>query len=200
MSPASAGTRVAPARYPTGRPRWYATGPAPGRTEILPRVIGPAATVMVWFLVLVLIVAGAWFLTHTNRASATDLARQRLREAAGTEAVDLCALDYTSFDQDFHRMLDGSTGALRSALVSQRDYYADLVSGYRLRARGVLVESGVLTMTETSATVLVAVDQEIGTGSGDDPPMGRRHHRLEIDMSRVDGQWLAAAVRIRDDP
>ena len=61
-----------------------------------------------------------------------------------------------------------------------------LIRETELRSEGELLASGVASVDQDDATVLVAVDADADSIAG---PI-QRHFRWEIDLARVDGDWL----------
>jgi Mce-associated membrane protein len=159
---------------------------------------GPAGAVAAGLgvLVVAMLAVTAYLTVRTSRADAAEELRQEVLAAARQEAVNLTSQDHTSIDRDLDRMVRGTTGDLRADLDRQRARYRDTFVKNALRAEGSATEAGVVTMRDHSATVLVVIDQVVRSDAkgGAGTPQ-TRHYRLELDMSRVDGRWLASGLR-----
>ena len=168
---------------PIPRPRRWHRGPAPATTA------GMLAVVAV-----MLVAASTYFLLATRQDAVAETQRQDVMTAARQEAVNLTSQDYATIDRDLKRMINGTTGDLRDDLGRQRGAYRDTFVKNKLRARGNATEAGLVTMRDRAATVLVVIDQVVRSDSKD-KQVQPRHYRLELDMSRIDGRWLASGLR-----
>lgn len=159
---------------------------------------GPAhaAAAVLTVFVAAMSAAAAYFSVRTGQAHAAEAQRQEVLTAAKQEAVNLTSQNHTTIDRDLDHMIEGTTGDLRSDLDKQRARYRDTFVKNKLRAEGSAVDAGLVTMRDHSATVLVVIDQMVRSDAkGNDELAQPRHYRLELDMSRVDGRWLASGLR-----
>jgi len=168
---------------PIPRPRRWHRGPAPATTA------GMLAVVAV-----MLVAASTYFLLATRQDAVAETQRQDVMTAARQEAVNLTSQDYATIDRDLARMIGGTTGDLREDLRKQRTTYRDTFVRNKLRAQGNATEAGLVTMRDRAATVLVVIDQVVRT-DGKDKQLQSRRYRLELDMTHIEGQWLASGLR-----
>ncbi|HEX5496830.1 MAG TPA: hypothetical protein VFX70_19885 [Mycobacteriales bacterium] len=167
--------------------------PPPGREErrsSLPTVLAGVLAV----LAVALVAFSGYLVLATRQEAATQARRQDVLSAARTEAVNLTSQDYSTIDRDLNRMIGGTTGDLKKDLGKQRGQYRDTFVKGRLRARGSATEAALVTMRDRVATVLVVVDQVVRSDAKNSQ-VEPRHYRLELDMSHVDGRWLASGLR-----
>lgn len=166
-------------------------GRLPGpRRFASPRVLAAALGV----LAVALASCSVYFAVATHRDATAQAGRQDVLDAARAEAVNLTSQDYSTIDRDLDRMIGGTTGDLRTDLGKQRDRYRTTFVQNKLRAQGSATEAGLVTMRDRAATVLVVIDQVVRTGTKN-AQVQPRHYRLELDMSHVNGKWLASGLR-----
>lgn len=143
---------------------------------------------------LVLVGITAWLVIQVRAADADDVRQQDVLAAAKQQAVNITSQNYKTIDKDMDRMIDGATGDLKSDLDGQQDRNRATFTTNKLIAKSTASAAGLVTIHERSATVLVVIDQMVTSdakNSGAQP----RHYRLELDMSLVDGRWLASDLR-----
>jgi Mce-associated membrane protein len=56
-----------------------------------------------------------------------------------------------------------------------------------------VLEAGVVSMDEDSATVVVVADSQVTNKSTDEPQP--RHYRLQLDLVLEDGRWLTSDLQ-----
>ena len=168
------------------------------QTARSPRVRRPPAPVtvagMLAVVAVMLVAASTYFLLATRQDAVAETQRQDVMTAARQEAVNLTSQDYATIDRDLARMIGGTTGDLREDLRKQRTTYRDTFVRNKLRAQGNATEAGLVTMRDRAATVLVVIDQVVRT-DGKDKQLQSRRYRLELDMTHIEGQWLASGLR-----
>lgn len=162
----------------------------PWRQFATPRVLAGALAA----LAVAMVAASAYFLLATRREATVQARRQDVMTAARAEAVNLTSQNYSTIDRDLDRMIGGTTGDLKADLAKQRNRYRDTFVKNKLRAQGNATEAGLVTMRDRAATVLVVIDQVVRSDTKN-AQVQPRHYRLELDMSHVDGKWLASGLR-----
>lgn len=163
-----------------------------GRRRWRPTPVPVAVALAV--LAVALVAASTYFVIATRRTGADEDRRQDVLAAARQQAVNLTSQDYTSIDADLDRMVHGTTGALADDLGKQRSRYRDTFTKNKLKAQGSATDAALVTIRDRVATALVAVDQVVRSDVKDKQPQ-TRHYRLELDMTQVDGRWLASGLR-----
>jgi Mce-associated membrane protein len=102
------------------------------------------------------------FAANVNTYSSSDIAgyTQRVRPLLSDE-----------FERSFSRAIQGIVAQMRTA---------------KIQSRGEVLVTGVSTLDQDSATVLVVCDADVNTAVGS----RARHFRWEVDLIRRDGRWL----------
>jgi Mce-associated membrane protein len=152
----------------------------PGRK--LPRVA-------LGLLVIGLAVVCAVLWTGGRSARAAASSHADVLAAARQEAVNLTSQDYHTVDADLSRMADGATGQLRMDLDQRVGQAKQVVVANKAVARGVAVEAGLVALNGDQATVLVAVDSTVSSGS---TATANRRYRFQLDLTRVGDRWLVS--------
>ncbi|MEV0354285.1 hypothetical protein AB0H88_51815 [Nonomuraea sp. NPDC050680] len=157
----------------------------------------PRVLTGVLVLLVVLLGAAVVFLRGQDlaeQARADD--RRAALEAAGTHAINLISLDYKTVDADMGRILATSTG------VAQEEYKANAAKlksttvENKVVQDGVLRATGLVSMTELTARVLVVADVEI-RWEGSKTPKQERFYRWSMDVTKANGVWLVSrAVQV----
>ena len=126
-------------------------------------------------------------------AQAREQAREDVVAAAEEEVLGLITISARTTDEDLEALIAGATASFREDLRAQADRLRQEVVDNEVEATGEVVSAGIASLDEERATVLVAA---LGTvdnrnASGPEP----RSYRLEVQLDRVDGDWLVSALR-----
>ncbi len=156
------------------------------------RLRNALATVMA-----LLVVAGLVAAVLVGRSVLAARQRVALGEdavAAATQlGVNFTTLDYRSFDRDAGRVLAGSTGAFKAEFSAQSSQLKTLVTSNKAVSKGKVLRAGLVSYDADSARVLLVVDADVTNSSAATPVA--RHYRMQVDLNRSGGQWLAAQLQ-----
>lgn len=158
---------------PSGGPRWL------------------AATLAV--LVLALLVTGGVLLPGWLDARAEDERRRAVLRAATAEVVAFTTLDYRDLEPSIERVLEGATGEFEQQFESSRAQLEQLSRDNESVSEGRVLEAGVVSMDEDSATVIVVADSQVTNKSTEQPQP--RHYRLQLDLVLEGDRWLTSDLQ-----
>lgn len=158
---------------PSGGPRWLAAALA--------------------VLVLALLVTGGVLLPGWLDARAEDERRRAVLRAATAEVVAFTTLDYRDLEPSIERVLDGATGEFEEQFESSRAQLEQLSRDNESVSEGRVLEAGVVSMDEDSATVVVVADSQVTNKSTDEPQP--RHYRLQLDLVLEGDRWLTSDLQ-----
>jgi len=151
-----------------------------------------------WRDVLVAVVAVALLGVVGERGLAWQDQRQRLEAekaaaaAASAEVEGLIDLSSASLDEDVEQLLEGATSDFRSELETQAESLSQAVTKNEVTAAGDVVSTGVVTLEDDRATVIVAAAGTVrNKQSADAEP---RNYRLRVDLRYDDGRWLVSGL------
>ncbi len=122
-----------------------------------------------------------------QRARAQD--RADALGAARQVAVNFSTLDYRTFDRDIARVTAEATGSFRSDFAAQAAQIKKVVVANRSVSTGAVDEAALVTSSGSKARVLLALDANV-TNTGTTAPAAR-HYRVQLDLAKVHGHWLA---------
>lgn len=144
-----------------------------------------------------LVVAGLFAAVLVGRSVLASRQRVALGDdavAAATQlAVNFTTLDYRSFDRDARRVLDGSTGTFKAEFSAQSSQLKQLVTANKAVSKGKVLRAGLVAYDTDSARVLLVVDADVTNSSATTPVA--RHYRMQVDLNRSGGQWLAGQLQ-----
>jgi Mce-associated membrane protein len=210
-------TTPGPAGTPAGRPAGTPAGKAAGSTRAVaadapatstktPEGAGTASAAAGptpkkprragapwWLFALVCLLALAAAITAgvlLSRPSDADL-RASAVEAGSRYTQLLVSYDASTLDDDVRRMKGVSTQEFAAEYDSTIAEVRDRIQTDRTVSVGTVRAVGVEELGEDSATVLVAVDQEI-TAEGEQPRT--EASRVRMELVRQDGRWRVQAV------
>lgn len=144
-------------------------------------------------LVLALLVTGAVLLPRWQDARAEDDRRRDVLRAAAAEVVAFTTLDYRDIEPSVDRVLEGATGDFEEQFEASRSQLEQLSRDNESVSEGRVLEAGVVSMDEDSATVVVVADSQVTNKSTDEPQP--RHYRLQLDLVLEDGRWLTSDLQ-----
>lgn len=144
-------------------------------------------------LVLALLVTGAVLLPRWQDARAEDDRRRDVLRAAAAEVVAFTTLDYRDIEPSVDRVLEGATGDFEKQFEASRSQLEQLSRDNESVSEGRVLEAGVVSMDEDSATVVVVADSQVTNKSTDEPQP--RHYRLQLDLVLEDGRWLTSDLQ-----
>lgn len=163
-------------------------------SDVTPRA---GRAVLVWALLGVLLVAAlgaavdrglAW-----REAEGREQARADVVKAAENEVVGLITISARTTDEDLKELIEGATATFRDDLRDQADRLRQQVVENEVEATGEVVSTGVVSLADESATVIVAARGTVDNRSARQPEP--RSYRLEVELQEVEGSWLVSALR-----
>lgn len=132
---------------------------------------------------------GARQLSHHDDMSSL---RQQALAAGRQIAVDFSAYDYRHLEQDFNRVLNESTGGFRSDFQRQSATVQDIIIRVKAVSTAEVASAGVVAVSSTAATVLVAVNRTVKNTSA---PNGQSDSfGLQLALQHEHGRWLVSRV------
>lgn len=128
-----------------------------------------------------------------RNAELREQTRVDVVEAAETEVLGLITISARTSDEDLEELIAGATASFQDDLRTQADRLRAEVVKNEVEATGEVVSSGVVSLDEQSASVIVAARGTVDNRSSASPEP--RSYRLEVDLEQVDGEWLVSALR-----
>jgi len=157
-----------------------------------PKSVVPQATV-----VSLVLEDGRWLVSNLETGAPTsvpaepDPARREALAAASTVTEALLSVSWRTVGDDIATTLDLATGAFRTQFEASSEELRDAISSSRTVQEGEVVAAGLSSWTGTAATVLVTT---AGTSMVGKAAPVARSLRLEVQLVREDGRWLASGV------
>jgi Mce-associated membrane protein len=124
----------------------------------------------------------------------TEDARRDVLAAAQQYAVDLTTYDFATIDADFQRFARHGTKAFQASYAATIAASKPAIVKAQSRSLGTVVGAGIESYADGTASVLLAVDQEIRSATKRGPTVDRSRIRLTL-VHSGDG-WLVSAVRV----
>ncbi|SEN44058.1 hypothetical protein [Nonomuraea pusilla] len=137
--------------------------------------------------------AGVWISAQARDEQAKAGDRQAAMLAAGTHAKNLISLDYRTVDADVRRIIDTSTGGARTEYESTAEKLRSTTRTNKVVQHGVLRATGLVSLGDGTARVLVVADVEIRWDGSKSAPQ-ERFYRWSMDLTKVGGAWLVSKV------
>ena len=141
----------------------------------------------------VLVGTGVWIAAQARDEQGRAGDKQAVLLAAGTHAKNLISLDYKTADADVQRILDTSTGAARTEYAANSRKLRSTTVTNKVVQHGVLRATGLVSMADAAAKVLVVADVEIRWDGSKSAPQ-ERYYRWSMDVTKVGGVWLVSKV------
>lgn len=142
-------------------------------------------------LVLSLVLAG-WMGLKVRSDNRLDDARREAIAVAQTYAVNLTTYDHAKLDEDFARVLEGSTGSFRTEYTAASESLRALIAKFKATATGKVLNTAVLSVSTSNAELLLFVDQTVNNSNTDAPRIDRT--RMRMGLEKQDGRWLISAL------
>jgi Mce-associated membrane protein len=125
------------------------------------------------------------------RTPSDDEVRESALLAARTYTTSLTTFDARTLDADAERVRRSSTEQFAEQYEQTIEGLRETVEGGQTVSTGTVVGAGIEELDDGTATVLVAVNQQI-TSQG--APPRTEANRLRMVLERRDGQWLIRSV------
>lgn len=123
-------------------------------------------------------------------ASSETGRRDAILQAARQVGLNLMSMDYKTIKEDTQRVLSGSTGTFKDQYAAQTQTFVDEITKNQATSQAQVLGAGITDYDEDSAEVIVAVSAVVTSPA---VPNGTpRNMRFLIEMSKVDGKWLAS--------
>lgn len=116
--------------------------------------------------------------------------RDEILQAARQVGLNLMSMDHRTIEKDTQRVLSGSTGTFKDQYAAQTKTFIDEITKNQATSQAQVLGAGVTDYDEDSAEVIVAVSAVVTSPAV--PTGAPRNMRFLIEMSRVDGKWLAS--------
>lgn len=145
----------------------------------------------------VLVGSGVWIAAQAREEQGRAGDRRAALRAAGTHAKNLISLDYKTVDADVKRIIESSTGEARKEYEATAAKLKSTTVENKVVQHGVLRATGLVSMTGTTAKVLVVADVEIRWDGSKSPPQ-ERYYRWSMEVTKAGGVWLVSkAVQVK---
>jgi Mce-associated membrane protein len=128
-----------------------------------------------------------------REAERREQARADVVKAAEDEVVGLITISALTTDEDLGELIEGATATFRDDLRDQADRLRQEVVENEVEATGEVVSTGVVSLEDETATVIVAARGTVKNRSAREPEP--RSYRLEVELQEVEGSWLVSALR-----
>lgn len=122
-----------------------------------------------------------------------DADRHKVVKLAGEQAVRLTTVNPKNVKDQTRLLLAHSTGEFRRQFDAALPTFAKVINDGKVSSKGRVAEAGVVSMTDTRASVLVALTSTVRNSETDQPEP--RHYRLRVDLDKEADQWLIANMR-----
>ncbi|MEU8251467.1 hypothetical protein [Nonomuraea sp. NPDC048916] len=156
----------------------------------------PVLVAVLAVLAVLLVGAGLWIGAQAREEQARADDRRAVLDAAGTHAVNLLSLHYKTIDADVRRILTTSTGGAREEYERNLQRLKSTTVASKVMQDGVLRATGLVSLSEDTASVLVVADVDIRWEGSKTPPQDR-FYRWSMELTKVGGVWLVSkAVQV----
>ncbi|MDX1884196.1 hypothetical protein [Mycolicibacterium sp. 120270] len=175
------------AEEPTGEPE-------PGRRGIhipLPTWKTVAGVLTVLVIAALLAVSGYMYWNH-RQVLAEQQRRAEFEAAARQGVVTLMSLDYNRAKEDVQRIIDNSTGQFKTDFQNTAEDFVKVAVESKAVTETNVTATAVESMTDDSATVLVAASSRVTNAAG--AKQEPRAWRLSVNLARDGGQLKLAKV------
>lgn len=146
------------------------------------------AGVVVLALLAGVIVFGLQWFGQRGQDAEQDAASASARQIA----VNLTSLDYNTIDAQVKQIIDETTGDFRNQFTQNADSFSNVVRVAKVQTTSDVVGSGVQSIGDGKARVLVAVRSTVKNTQA--PQGDVRNYRMALDLQDQGGQWLTSNV------
>jgi Mce-associated membrane protein len=144
-------------------------------------------------LCVLLAVAAVVFGVRLRDYAEIEQDRAEALQAARQSALNLTSIDTEDFDAAVQRVREGATGDFRQEFEDNSANLEQLLADNEVSAEGQVIEAGLVRADANNATALVVV---VSTVRNTATPDGRVNtYRMQVDVERVAGRWLASSLR-----
>lgn len=155
----------------------------------LGQVIGLAAAAV---LVLALVVGATFTALAARSGSQDEDLRAEYTQTARQAVINLTTIRADSAKEDIERILSVASGEFKTEFDGRVDPFMDVVKQAKVVSTGEVVESGIESVDENSAKVLVAAKQMVSNTGSAEPQS--RQYRFRITVSKGDTGMTVSKV------
>ena len=141
--------------------------------------------------VLLAVATGMLAVTLQDNSNAAQQ-REAVLIAARQEAVNLTNLNQRSGGREFDAVLAGSAGSLRQQLSEGRGTFLKTLSSNNVTSAGTVLDAGIMSMTSSTATVLLNVKATVRNKQTYAPETRLYHWQAGLVYSG--GRWLMSSL------
>lgn len=134
-------------------------------------------------LIVALAALTGWLGYRTYQAHEADAQRALYLEVGRRAAQNLTTIDWQQADSDVQRVLDVATGTFYDDFQQRAQPFIEVVREAKSKSVGTLGESGVESVSDTEAKVLVAVN--VTSQNAGAPEQAPRAWRMRLTVQRV---------------
>ncbi len=153
---------------------------------------------------LLFVAAIAWFVVEMVRWSGAKAPASGAEAvaAARTQALNLMTLNYKTVTRDLQRVIDGSTGEMRTQYKKALNGTASKVTAEKSVSTGTILAAGLTSLQGDTADVLVAGDATVAFPKSAKTAASRIqvHYRFQIEMKQVAGGWKSSLLNFAGLP
>lgn len=163
------------------------------RLQTVPRLFWKVlASCLTILAICALLAASGWMIWQHRQAEHRQQLAAEYTAAARQSVVTLMSLDFNHAQDDVKRILDNSTGEFKADFEGQAQDFVKLATGAKVVTEATANAAAVDTMTDDTATVLVAVTTRVTntTGANQEP----RPWRVAVDLVREGDQIKLSKV------
>lgn len=156
---------------------------------------GPLLTAALGVALAAVSILAVYFYVQNNaksEAAALDAAGEEARRAACYYVLDIVNFDYRDLDPFFAKIQAGATGDWKKGFTDTSDRMRQVVTDSKMVSQAGDTSCGLVTADEKSATVVVAVAQQLMTAS--EPTPRPAQVAIVAVMEKHDGEWLCAKL------
>jgi Mce-associated membrane protein len=139
-----------------------------------------------------LAVATALLAVTLRDSSNAGQQRSAILLAARQEAINLTNLDQQAGSRDFNAVLAGSAGSLRQQLTGGRSAFLKAVNANSVTSSGAVLDAGIVSMTSSTATVLLNVKATVRNKQTSAPET--RIYHWQAGLVHSGGRWLVSGL------
>lgn len=155
----------------------------------LGQLIGLAAAAV---LVLALVVGATFAALAARSGSQDEDLRAQYTQTARQAVINLTTIRADSAKEDIDRILAVASGEFKNEFDGRVDPFMDVVKQAKVVSTGEVVESGIESVDENSAKVLVAAKQMVSNTGSAEPQS--RQYRFRITVSKGDSGMTVSKV------
>lgn len=127
-----------------------------------------------------------WQVLDRREAGAGDTRRAEAVSVAKAQVIDLTTLDSESVAPKLKSMARRTSGDFREQLSGITSTFVKIVRENKIAATGVVDATGVTSMSDDKATVIVASSATVTQGKG---KAATRNYRIKVSLKLANGAW-----------